>query len=302
MRPGRIALLIGILLAIAASAGTTVVIRRRLSSEPPPAPRPPDVAVEPLVLPAVVPPPVPPPAAEEGVPVEPPRTGWLKARLDPAPALDFYTFHVEVYGPRRQRELAEDFDNVNRFDLGPLAPGPKVIFLHSPESPLGSVLAQATVEDGKETEVILHSQVLVAAKGTVVDASGAAVPGISVEIEEFFPVDLGKLKPASEEFGGMTVGTGVAGGRYGGRVSSGRAGFRGSSSGYGYCFLTNGIHLTYDSGTDGDGHFYLWRRPDAAVVTVTLRRGTEKILQESIVPSTAPLRLVIPLLPDPEKK
>jgi hypothetical protein len=296
MSSRRAFLVLALLLAVSAPVGVSVLLRRAPSELPagpvPPAPPAPAKIVD--ARPAT---PGAAPSVEPEPPKEPAPSGWLRVKLELSEPGPLHNIRAVVGRPDGTIEMSESIEPVTQFDLGPLSPGRKALLLFSTSGSLSPITALATIEEGKDTEVILRPEKMAMLKGTLVDASGVVVPEITLEVDERLPLE-GFAAPRQPgnllSYEVETTGRGAGGSRL--MVS------RGPSSGYNFMMSPEAILLSWQVGTDSAGRFSLPLRPGTAGVRIHLKRGTTVIKEESVVPSPEPIRLVVPLQTEPEKK
>jgi hypothetical protein len=277
----RIALLLPLLMAIAVPVGVATLWFRPSTLPAPAAP--------PVNRPKVAPPPAPAgstPEAPEPEPVpstKPEATSWIRLRLEPSEPVEHRDFMALVFKADGRTEVHEEYTNVDRFDLGPLTPGRKGVLVFSPWGEMAPVSGYAELQEREDVEMVLKPAKSFPVQGVVVNALGEGIPGVDLEFSVFLPFERPLLPSGSTSSGGF------AGGGSRGVVGRGT-----SSYSFGTFVEARGIRLFQSRKSEENGRFSLPLYSKDTAVVLGLRKGTQLLKEEPILPSMSPLRLIVP--------
>jgi len=278
----RVGLLLMLLLALSASLGTLVLSRHRRRPDP----QPPTSALAPSTPSMADAAPVPTspiPGAPEAV-KEPEASGWLRVTVEMPDALREFSLHASVLRPEGAIELSEEFSDVAQFQLGPLKPGTKAVLVYSRDGRIGAATALTTVLENTVTDVSLRPPAPFRIEGVVVDASGRPLADLDVEVSETLPLKDFRTGNGMGVFGNTGVGAG------GGRSR----GSRGGGSSYSYFVSSEGIRFRFGSRSDDQGRFSLWLPSGPSPTSLRVLRDYKPVLEQAVVPSAGPFRLIVP--------
>jgi len=291
MNPRRLALLVALLLAFSASFGASALFRRRRSSDPGPGGTLPVPATE-SKPDAVAPTPDPASSAQAEPSVEAEASGWIRVTLEIPDGLRAFSVHASVLTPEGPIECSSEFSEVAQFQLGPLKPGAKAVLVYSRDGRLGAATALATVLENRVTDVSLRPPTPFPIEGVLVDASGQPLADLEVNVSETL-----LLKGFRQGNGIGAFGSRDAGGGGGGSSR----GSHGGGTSYSYFVSSEGIRFSFGSRSDRQGRFSLWLPSGPSPVSLRVLRDYKQVLEQAIVPSAGPFRLVVPEAPVPPK-
>lgn len=217
-------------------------------------------------------------------------TGSLNLRFD-LEAPDGW-FRLIVFSQAGHIDKSEQFHGAPTVKVGPIVTGKKVVLVLPGTGSYGCATLFATVVEGTESEVPVRLPKGFEIRGSVDDGSGKVVPELAVDVDLCLPIDsfgegiLGRMESMI-----ISRGAGI-----------GRSTYRGGSSHYSYYLHDGKILLSFGATTDSNGKFRLPLLTSQGAVALKITRDKQVLKEESVVLSSDPLRLVVPVQPPEEPK